>query len=101
MDAIVLGPVCKLRKIFTMRNRLVDAERDCNSSSSCAENSLPPEHMFALGVDNAIQVLDTTSLPMITKNSLDLSNGKIFFRRFDMIFFFLYDFDSINKLQII
>lgn len=88
MDAIVLGPVCKLRKIFTMRNRLVDAERDCNSSSSCAENSLPPEHMFALGVDNAIQVLDTTSLPMITKNSLDLSNGKIFFRRFDMIFFF-------------
>ncbi|XP_024384090.1 uncharacterized protein [Physcomitrium patens] len=75
VDAIVLGPVCKLRKIFTMRNRLVDAERDCNSSSSCAENSLPPEHMFALGVDNAIQVLDTTSLPMITKNSLDLSNG--------------------------
>jgi hypothetical protein len=62
VDVIVLGPVCKLRKIFTMRNRLAEMGGGCATMEFGGEECLPQEHMFALGVETAIQVLDMAAL---------------------------------------
>ena len=75
VDTIVLGPICKLRKIFTMRNRLSNIGILSNSFDTNSEDCLPQEHMFALGVDNAIQVLDTKSLQMTIVDLSNPSNG--------------------------
>lgn len=75
MDTVVLGPVCKLRKIFTMRNQLVDIGSMCNSFDVRSEDYLPQEHMFALGVDNATQVLDMMALQTTISDLSNPSNG--------------------------
>jgi hypothetical protein len=54
-----------------MRNRLSNIRSLSNSFDTNSEDYLPQEHMFALGVDNAIQVLDTKALQMTI---VDLSN---------------------------
>lgn len=62
VDVIVLGPVCKLRKIFTMRNRLAEMAGLCGAVELGGEECLPQEHMFALGVETGMQVLDMAAL---------------------------------------
>ena len=58
LDVIILGPVCKLRKIFTMRNRLARSVMEAKDS----DEILPPEHTFAAGVDADVQVIDIEKL---------------------------------------
>ncbi|KAH7387925.1 hypothetical protein KP509_16G048600 [Ceratopteris richardii] len=55
LDVIILGPVCKLRKIFTLRNRLAQSVLEAKENEEC----LPVEHSFAVGVDATVQVIDT------------------------------------------
>ncbi|CAM6095741.1 unnamed protein product [Calypogeia fissa] len=64
IDVIVLGPVCKLRRIFTMRCRLIETDQRgyLEDISEEGENSLPQEHTYALGVDTCVQTLDMASL---------------------------------------
>lgn len=75
VDSIVFGPVCKLRKIFTMRNRLSDVGNLSSSFESNNEDYLPQEHMFALGVESAVQVLDMMALQMTISDLSDPSQG--------------------------
>lgn len=80
MDVIVLGPVCKLRKIFTMRSRLVElGSGTCGVVEFGGEESLPPEHMFALAVDATIQVLDMAALQMAITGVADSSYGNLMY----------------------
>ena len=72
MDTILLGPVCKLRKIFTMRNRLLDVGNSFDGSSG---DYLPQEHIFALGVDNTFQVIDMMALQTTISDLSDPSHG--------------------------
>ncbi|KAG0611577.1 hypothetical protein M758_7G151000, partial [Ceratodon purpureus] len=76
VDSIVFGPVCKLRKIFTMRNRLSDVGNLSSSFESNNEDYLPQEHMFALGVESAVQVLDMMALQMTISDLSDPSQGR-------------------------
>ncbi|KAJ7551982.1 hypothetical protein O6H91_06G037200 [Diphasiastrum complanatum] len=64
IDVIVLGPVCKLRRVFTMRNRLADPVAFGNFALG-TEEYLPPEHVFASGVMACVQVLDTAKLQSV------------------------------------
>ncbi|MCO5583158.1 hypothetical protein L7F22_037067 [Adiantum nelumboides] len=58
LEVIILGPVCKLRKIFTMKNRLAQSVLEAKESEEC----LPLEHAFAAGVEATIQVIDTQKI---------------------------------------
>ncbi|KAI5067288.1 hypothetical protein GOP47_0017816 [Adiantum capillus-veneris] len=67
LDVIILGPVCKLRKIFTMRNRLAQSVLEAKDNEEC----LPLEHAYAAGVEATIQVIDTQKI----QNLLGISSG--------------------------
>ncbi|MCO5547521.1 hypothetical protein L7F22_000971 [Adiantum nelumboides] len=58
LEVIILGPVCKLRKIFTMKNRLAQSVLEAKESEEC----LPLEHAFAAGVEATTQVIDTQKI---------------------------------------
>ena len=88
MDTIVLGPVCKLRKIFTMRNRLSELGNICNSFDVNNEDYLPQEHMFALGVDNVVQVLDMMALQKTITSLSNSSNGWYILYKFNIFVLF-------------
>ncbi|KAL3701491.1 hypothetical protein R1sor_019513 [Riccia sorocarpa] len=61
VDIIVLGPVCKVRKIFTMRCRITETSPNGYFEES-SEYCLPQEHLYAVGVDSCIQILDMAAL---------------------------------------
>ncbi|BBM98769.1 hypothetical protein MPTK1_1g16110 [Marchantia polymorpha subsp. ruderalis] len=61
IDIIVLGPVCKLRKIFTMRCRITETSPH-GYLEEVSEDCLPQEHLYAVGVDSCVQILDMASL---------------------------------------
>ncbi|KAH7332470.1 hypothetical protein KP509_20G089200 [Ceratopteris richardii] len=58
LDAIVLGPVCKLRKIFTSRKCPAQSVLEAKEIEEC----LPAEHAFLAGVDAPVQVIDTPKI---------------------------------------
>ncbi|KAL2649455.1 hypothetical protein R1flu_017583 [Riccia fluitans] len=61
VDIIVLGPVCKIRKIFTMRCRITETSPHGYFEES-SEYCLPQEHLYAVGVDSCLQILDMAAL---------------------------------------
>lgn len=58
-----------------MRNRLKDFGGINNSFVTSKEDYLPQEHMFALGVDNEIQILDMMALRNSMIGLSDFING--------------------------
>lgn len=82
IDVIVLGPVCKLRKIFTMRCRIMETNPKGyldEPSEEASENSLPQEHTYALGVDTWVQTLDmaTIKAAMVSSNEAHHEHGML------------------------
>lgn len=67
-----------------MRERLKNFGGVSDSFVTSTEDYLPQEHMFAQGVNNAIQVIDMAALKMFVPNLSNSSNGMLIFLKLEI-----------------